>query len=68
MMNTSAFLGSQRKEESHGFHPCHGGEGIVEVDAFRCTKLRATKRALCLTMAPASSLFSLNTHLRVIAL
>jgi hypothetical protein len=33
-MNTSAFLGSQRKEESHGFHPCHGGEGIVEVDAF----------------------------------
>jgi len=33
-MNTLAFLGSQRKEESHGFHPCHGGEGIVEVDAF----------------------------------
>jgi hypothetical protein len=33
-MNTPAFLGSQRKEESHGFHPCHGGEGIVEVDAF----------------------------------
>jgi hypothetical protein len=34
----------------------------------RCTKPRATKRALCLTMAPASSLFSLNTHLRVITL
>jgi hypothetical protein len=33
-MNTPAFLGSQRKEESHGFHPCHGGEGIIEVDAF----------------------------------
>jgi hypothetical protein len=33
-MNMSAFLGSQRKEESHGFHPCHGGEGIVEVYAF----------------------------------
>jgi hypothetical protein len=33
-MNTLAFLGSQRKEESHGFHPCHGGEGIVEVDSF----------------------------------
>src|SRR5438552_19151159 len=31
-MDTPAFLGSQRKEESHGFHPCHGGEGIVEVD------------------------------------
>jgi hypothetical protein len=33
-MNTSAFLGSQRKEESHRFHPCHRGEGIIEVDAF----------------------------------
>jgi hypothetical protein len=33
-MNTSAFLDSQYKEESHGFHPCHGGKGIVEVDAF----------------------------------
>jgi hypothetical protein len=34
----------------------------------RCMKPRATKRALCLMMAPASSLFSLNTHLRVITL
>jgi hypothetical protein len=33
-MNTPAFLGSQRKEESRGFHPCHGDKGIVEVDAF----------------------------------
>jgi hypothetical protein len=33
-MNTLAFLGSQRKEGSHRFHPCHGGEGIVEVDPF----------------------------------
>jgi hypothetical protein len=33
-----------------------------------CTKPHPTKRALCLTMAPTSSLFSLNTHLRVIAL
>jgi hypothetical protein len=33
-MNTPVFLGSQRKEESHGFHPCHRGEGIVEVDPF----------------------------------
>jgi hypothetical protein len=33
-MNTPAFLGSQRKEESHGFHMCHGGEGIIEVDCF----------------------------------
>jgi hypothetical protein len=33
-MSTPAFLGCQRKEESHRFHPCHGGEGIVEVVAF----------------------------------
>jgi hypothetical protein len=33
-MNTPAFLDSHRKEESHRFHPCHGGEGIIEVDAF----------------------------------
>jgi hypothetical protein len=31
-MDAPAFLSSQRKEESHGFHPCHGGEGIVDVD------------------------------------
>jgi hypothetical protein len=31
-MNTSAFLGSQHREESHGFHSYHEGEGIVEVD------------------------------------
>jgi hypothetical protein len=30
-MNMPALLGCQR-EESHGFHPCHRGEGIVEVD------------------------------------
>jgi hypothetical protein len=30
-MNMLALLGCQR-EESHGFHPCHRGEGIVEVD------------------------------------
>jgi hypothetical protein len=34
VMNMPAFLGSQRKEELHGFHPCHGGEGIVKVNAF----------------------------------
>jgi hypothetical protein len=33
-MNTPASLGSQRKEESHEFHPCYGGEGIIEVDSF----------------------------------
>jgi hypothetical protein len=33
-MNTPAFLSSQRKEESHGFHPCHWGKGIIKVDAF----------------------------------
>jgi hypothetical protein len=33
-MNTPAFLGSQRKEESHRFHPRHGGECIIEVGPF----------------------------------
>jgi hypothetical protein len=33
-MNTPAFLGSQHKEDSHRFHPCHGGKGIFEVDSF----------------------------------
>jgi hypothetical protein len=67
-MNMPAFLGSQRKEESHGFHPCHGGEGIVEVDTFPLHEITCQQASLALTMAPASSLFSLNTHLRVIAL
>jgi hypothetical protein len=31
-MNTPAFLGSQRKEESHEFDSCYRGEGIIEVD------------------------------------
>jgi hypothetical protein len=34
MMNTSAFLSSQHKKESHGFYLCHRGEGIIEVDIF----------------------------------
>jgi hypothetical protein len=33
-MNTATILGSQRKEESRIFHPCHGSEGIIEVDVF----------------------------------
>src|SRR3954466_14062341 len=33
-MDTPALLGSQRKEESHGLHPCHGSEGVVEIDSF----------------------------------
>jgi hypothetical protein len=47
-MNTSAFLGSQRKEESHGFHPCHRGEGIVEVDAFPLHKIAYHQASLVL--------------------
>jgi hypothetical protein len=30
-MNMPALLGCQHKE-SNRFHPCHGGEGIVEID------------------------------------
>jgi hypothetical protein len=33
----------------------------------RYKKPRATKRVLCLMMSPTLSLFSLNTHLSVIA-
>jgi hypothetical protein len=32
-VDTPTLLGSQRKEESHGLYPCHGSEGIVEVDS-----------------------------------
>jgi hypothetical protein len=45
-MNTSAFLGSQRKEESHRFHPCHGGEGIIEVDPFPLHKTACHQASL----------------------
>jgi hypothetical protein len=38
-MNMPAFLGSQRKKESHGFHSCHEGEGIVEVDPLPLHKI-----------------------------
>jgi hypothetical protein len=41
------FLGSQRKEESHGFHPCHG-EGIIEVDAFPLHKTVCHQASLVL--------------------
>jgi hypothetical protein len=47
-MNTLAFLRSQCKEESHGFHPCHGGEGIVEVDAFPLHKTACHQASLVL--------------------
>jgi hypothetical protein len=33
VIGTPTLLGSQRKEESYGLHPCHGSEGIVEVDS-----------------------------------
>ena len=67
-MNMPAFLGSQRKEESHGFHPCHGGEGIVEVDAFPLHETTCHQVSLVLNDGTSFILFSLNTHLRVIAL
>jgi hypothetical protein len=47
-MNTSAFLGTQPKEESHGFHPSHGGEGIVEVDPFSLHKTACHQASLVL--------------------
>jgi hypothetical protein len=47
-MNMPAFLVSQRKEELHGFHPCHGGEGIVEVDPFPMHKTICHQASLML--------------------
>jgi hypothetical protein len=47
-MNMPAFLGSQRKEESHGFHPCYGGEGIIEVDPFPLHKTTCHQASLVL--------------------
>jgi hypothetical protein len=47
-MNMPAFLGSQRKEESHGFHPCHGGEGIIEVDAFPLHEITCQQASVAL--------------------
>jgi hypothetical protein len=32
VVDTPTLLDSQRKE-SHGLHPCHGSEGIIEVDS-----------------------------------
>jgi hypothetical protein len=47
-MNVPAFLGSQRKEESHGFHSCHRGEGIVEVDPLPLHKTACHQASLVL--------------------
>jgi hypothetical protein len=47
-MNTPAFLSSQRKEESHRFHPCHGGEGIVKVDPLPLHKTACHQASLAL--------------------
>jgi hypothetical protein len=47
-MNTSAILDSQRKEESHGFHLCHGGTGIVEADALPLHKIVCHQASLVL--------------------
>jgi hypothetical protein len=33
VVDTPTHLGSQRKEESHGLHPCHGREGIIKVNS-----------------------------------
>jgi hypothetical protein len=68
MMNTPAFLGSQRKELSHEFHPCHGGEGIVEVDTFSLHETACHQASLVLDDGISFIPFQLNTHLRVIAL
>jgi hypothetical protein len=68
-MNTLAFLDSQRKEESHGFHPCHGGEGIIEVDAFPLCETACHQASLMLDNGTGFIPLQLkHSHLRVIAL
>jgi hypothetical protein len=47
-MNTLAFLSSQCKEESHRFHLCHGGEGIIKIDAFLLHETTCHKSSLVL--------------------
>jgi hypothetical protein len=47
-MNTSAFLGSQCKEESHRFHPRHGGECIIKVSPFSLHEIACHQASLVL--------------------
>jgi hypothetical protein len=47
-MNMPAFLSSRRKEELHGFHPCHGGEDIIKIDAFSLHKTACHQESLVL--------------------
>jgi hypothetical protein len=47
-MNTPAFLGSQRKEELHGFYSCHRGEGIVEVNPLPLHEIACYQASLVL--------------------
>jgi hypothetical protein len=54
-MNMLAFLGSQRKEESHEFHPCHGGEGIVEVDPLPLHETACHQASLVLDNGPVDA-------------
>jgi hypothetical protein len=67
VVDTPTLLGSQRKEESHGLHPYHGSEGIIEVDSLPLQETSCYQASLVLDDGATSSLFSLNTHLRVIA-
>jgi hypothetical protein len=45
-MNMPTFLGSQCKEELHGFHLCHGGKGIIKVDPFPLHKTTCHQASL----------------------
>jgi hypothetical protein len=67
-MNTPTFMGSQRKEESHKFHLCHGGKGIIEVDAFPLHETTCHQASLVLDDGTDFIPLQLEHHLRVIAL
>jgi hypothetical protein len=48
VVDTPTLLGSQRKEESHGLHPCHGSEGIVKVDSLSLQETSSHQASLAL--------------------
>jgi hypothetical protein len=47
-VDTPTLLGSQRKEESHGLHPCHGSEGIIKVNSLPLQEISCHQASLVL--------------------
>ena len=67
VVDAPALLGCQCDEATRGLHPCDWCEGTVKVDALLLHEPVCNQSGLVLDDCAASSFFSLNTHLRVIA-